>query len=284
MSKQACNQHGPSDIERFALDLKGFIRLDGALSHDEVTACNAAIDAIPADLACGEWYGNVQREHIDERRRIAYQQVYEMAAFTPWINHPSWIHHARHFIGGHDTFDSHYGDVFIDENFVSLRGPHEAIGIHSGGHTACKRTSYRFQDGSFMSMQVNVLVALNDIGPGDGGTIVVPATHKANLPHPDFECFRMRNGALGCEEAWGAQEIHLKAGDAIMFSDAILHGSAERMNPGQRRIAVFRYSPAFCNFRFGYRPSEALLARLNDEQRSIVYPFKELVREANRLA
>jgi len=33
-------------------------------------------------------------------------------------------------------------------------------------------------------MQVNVLVALSDIGPGDGGTLIIPGSHKSNLPHP----------------------------------------------------------------------------------------------------
>jgi hypothetical protein len=42
----------------------------------------------------------------------------------------------------------------------------------------------------------------------------------------------------------GAIECHLKSGDALMFVDAIMHGSAERVNPDQRRMAVYRYGPS----------------------------------------
>jgi hypothetical protein len=269
---------GPTELERFAFDLQGFIILRGALERSAVAAANAAINELPDDLPRDSWHGAVHRENIEASRGIAYQQIYELPAFTSWIDHPAWIDHARHFIGGHDTFDGFYGDVFIDENFASLRGPHEAIGIHSGGHSSYKRTSYRFHNGDFMSMQINVLVALNNIGPGDGATVVVPASHKANLAHPDFERFRIKEGSEGCDAAWGAQEVHLQAGDAILFTDAILHGSAKRLNDGQRRIAVFRYSPAFCNFRYGYRPSQNLLDRLTPEQRRIVMPFQEYKR------
>ena len=34
---------------------------------------------------------------------------------------------------------------------------------------------------------------------------------------------------------------------------AISHGSARRINEGERRIAVFRYGPHWGNTRFGYR-------------------------------
>jgi hypothetical protein len=43
----------------------------------------------------------------------------------------------------------------------------------------------------------------------------------------------------------GAVEVHLNAGDAVMFVDAIMHGSARRVNEGQRRIAVYRYGASW---------------------------------------
>ena len=70
----------------------------------------------------------------------------------------------------------------------------------------------------------------------------------------------------------GAIEVHLKAGDALLFVDAIMHGSARRMNPGQRRIAVYRYGPSWGSFRHSYRPSAELLARLTPQRRQVVLP------------
>jgi ectoine hydroxylase-related dioxygenase (phytanoyl-CoA dioxygenase family) len=36
---------------------------------------------------------------------------------------------------------------------------------------------------------------------------------------------------------------YLKAGDALIFNDHLLHGSTARINPGQRRMVCFRYLP-----------------------------------------
>jgi len=83
----------------------------------------------------------------------------------------------------------------------------------------------------------------------------------------------------------GAIEVHLKKGDAILFTDTINHGSAERVNSGERRIVVYRYGPSWGFFRHPYRPSAELLARLTPTQREIVWPSAHttLRREPNRI-
>jgi hypothetical protein len=89
----------------------------------------------------------------------------------------------------------------------------------------------------------------------------------------------MRGGqAASADGVTGAIEVHLAAGDAVVFSDAIMHGSAERRNPGQRRIAVYRYGPSWGRRRHPYAPSAALLARLSERARGIVEPQPALMR------
>ena len=48
-------------------------------------------------------------------------------------------------------------------------------------------------------------------------------------------------GATSADGVTAAIEVHLKAGDALHFVDAIMHGLAARINPGQRRMALYRY-------------------------------------------
>jgi hypothetical protein len=59
-------------------------------------------------------------------------------------------------------------------------------------------------------------------------------------------------------------EVHLKAGEALMFTDGLCHGSAARANPGERRILIYRYSPHPFIPRYHYLPSDELLARLTE--------------------
>ncbi len=212
------------------------------------------------------------------------QQIYEGGEpFERLIDHPGWIEKIKHFVGGAGTFDYHHGSLFIDENFANIRGPGEAIGLHSGGHSGTKRNQFRYRNGRFQCGQVNILMALTDIGPGDGATMVVPGSHKSNMEHPDFERFKMKEQLTSVEGVEGAVEVHMEAGDAILFVDGISHGSATRVNEGFRRIVVYRYGPSWGNFRHPYEVSDELLARLTPEQRKIVQPQRPLKREPNRI-
>jgi len=137
----------------------------------------------------------------------------------------------------------------------------EHVRTFIGGQGACDCLhGYLFMDENFAAIR----------GPGDGSTMVVPGSHKSNLPHPQAgdTCTEtsVDNGA-------GAVEVHTKAGDAILFVDAICHGSARRVNPGERRFIVYRYCSSGARFRLGYYPSEELPARLTPERRAIVKSF-----------
>jgi ectoine hydroxylase-related dioxygenase (phytanoyl-CoA dioxygenase family) len=120
-------------------------------------------------------------------------------------------------------------------------------------------------------------MAFTDIGPGDGATMVVPGSHKSNIRHPETIAIEKRGEEVSMDGVTGAIECHLKKGDVLLFVDAIAHGSARRTNPGQRRIAVYRYGPSWGYFRLPYRPSPELLARLTPERRKLVNPHGEAV-------
>jgi hypothetical protein len=79
------------------------------------------------------------------------------------------------------------------------------------------------------------------------------------------------------------EEIYLEAGDALMFTDALTHGSSARTNAGYRRTLLYRYSPGFLRTRFNYVPSQALMDGLNDEQRTIVQPIPPRFAPGRRL-
>ena len=102
--------------------------------------------------------------------------------------------------------------------------------------------------------------------------MVVPGSHKSNIRHPQTVAVEDREKELSTDEIEGAVECHLEKGDALLFVDAIAHGSARRTNEGQRRVAVYRYGPSWGYFRHAYRPSEALMRRLTPERARIVNP------------
>ncbi len=259
---------GPTPLDDYLFDLRGYLLLDGALSHEEVKSLNAAYERFP-ELERGAWYGNAQRRDYTPETGLELHNVLDCgdSAFEVLIDHPSWIDHVRHYAGEEGTYVE---GVTIDENVATRRtegGHHPA---HSGGYDASVRTQYRHHNGQFRCGQVNVLILLTDIGPGDGGTMIIPGSHKSNLPHPlvgDYgEGDRM-------DELPGAIEIHGAAGDALLFVDSITHGGSSRVNDGERRVVILRYGPPWARTRYGYQWSPELLERLTPERRRILQPI-----------
>lgn len=258
----------PTPLEDFEFDLRGYLVLHGALDLNEVRRLNDAYDRFPT-LSNGEWVGNAQRRDYTKDTGFELHNVLDCddPTFAFLIDHPSWIDHVRHYAGEEGTYVE---GVSIDENIATKRTAGGHHPVHSGGFNSPIRTQYDFRHGRFRCGQVNVLLALTDIGPGDGATMVVPGSHKSNLPHPLAGDYALgdRMDALP-----GAVEVHAKAGDALLFVDSIMHGGSSRSTvDGERRVIILRYGPSWVRARFGYTWSDALLARITPQQRAILQP------------
>lgn len=268
----------PSALDDFEFDRTGFLVLRDALSSPDLVALNGAFDRFPT-LETGEWMGNAQRRDYNAHTGFELHNVFDCGdeTFDRLIDHPSWIGYARRYAGEAGTY---VAGVTIDENIASTRRSGGHHPVHSGGHDTPIRTHYLFQNGQFRCGQVNVIVALTDIGPGDGATMVVPATHKSNLAHPlagDYLAGDVMDVLPG------ATEVHLRAGDAVLFTDSLMHGGASRVNPGERRVVIIRYGPSWGGSRFGYTWSDALLDRLTPTRRRILRPVETMVTGSPRI-
>ena len=255
-------------MDDYEFDLRGFVVVRNALSPDEVVALNRAYDRFP-DLGHGEWYGNAQRRDYTHETGFELHNVLDCGdpAFDVLIDHPAWIGHARRWAGESGTYVE---GITIDEHIATSRGAGGHHPVHSGGHDASIRTQFAWRNGAFRCGQLNVLVALTDIGPGDGPTMIVPGSHKSNLPHPLAGDYARgdRMDALP-----HAEPVYAAAGDALLFVDACLHGGSTRTNDGERRVVILRYGPPWARPRFGYTLSDALLARLTPARRKIMQPI-----------
>lgn len=268
--------NGPSQLDDYLFDLRGYLIVRKALSDDQLARLNAAYDAFPMDLAPWDWWGNVQRsDDGDSAKGYELENIVEGGdIFEEMIDHPAWINHMYHWCGEEDSY---VAGLFIDETFASIRRSGGFFGIHSGGYRGAIRGQYHYNNGVFRCGQVNALMALTDIGPGDGGTMVIPGSHKANFAHPQVA------GADGSgtrdrvqspmDDIEGAVEVHLDAGDVLLFCDGIAHGGSARTTEGERRVLIYRYGPSWGASRYGYRPSEDLLGRLSEARRHILQPI-----------
>lgn len=264
----------PSALHDYEFDLRGFLVLRGALSAAQLAGLNAAYDRFP-DLANGEWYGNAQRRDYTRDTGFELHNLLDCGdpVFDELIDHPAWIDHVRRYAGEQGTYVE---GVMIDEHIATARRAGGHHPVHSGGHDASTRTQYAYRNGAFRCGQVNVLVALTDIGPGDGATMIVPGSHKANFMHPLAGDYA-RGDRM--DDLPFAEPVHARAGDALLFVDACMHGGSTRTTPdGERRVIILRYGPPWARTRFGYTVSDELLARLTPARRRIMQPMPTLHR------
>ena len=263
------------DLQDYLFDLRGYLILEKAIDADLLGELNAAFDAFP-DLSFGEWWGNVQRLDNNGHAGAELQNIVEAGKpFEALIDHPSWIDRLRRYCGEDGTYVQ---GLFIDECFASIRRNGGYFPVHSGGQDGVIRNQFRFVNGKFRCGQVNILLALTDIGPGDGGTRILPGSHKSNFAHPVFARDFSERAKDTDETVEGSIEVNMKAGDALMFVDALSHGATKRINPGDRRVVIYRYGPTWGQTRYGFRYSQELLERVTPAQRRILEPI--LPREA----
>lgn len=256
----------PSPLDDFLFDLRGYLILKNAVEPELLDQLNQAFDNFP-DLAPGEWWGNAQRRDYTEETGFELHNCVEAGEpFERLIDHPSWINHVLHYAGEEDCYVQ---GVFIDECIASIRTSGGHHPVHSGGYRGAMRGAYGYKNGVFRCGQVNIILALTDIGEGDGATMVIPGSHKSNFPHP-------LSGDYGRGERMdtldGAVPVYLDKGDALLFVDGMMHGGSSRTNEGERRILIYRYGPSWARTRFNYEYSRELLDRLPPERRKILEP------------
>lgn len=262
----------------FFFDLNGYLILKGALDQDLLQRLNHEFDQFPRDLPVGHWYKGAQRRDYTKETGLELHNCVELGApFEELIDHPSWINLVRHYCGEENSY---IPGLFIDECIASIRTEGGHHPVHSGGYRAALRGQFDYRHGVFRCGQINIIPALTDIGPGDGPTMVVPASHKSNFDHPHKGDY-FRGDRMDALE--GAIPVYMEAGDALLFVDGLMHGGSSRTNPGERRIVIYRYGPLWGSTRFGYQYSPELLARLTPERRKILQPVPPIAPGENRI-
>lgn len=219
--------------EKYLFDLQGWLVIREVLTDDEVRTLNEALDA------------NVERRREDdpttedsttlvgEHRRRSFRGVLEWP--TPWcqpfrdlIVVPRLIPYLDEILGRGWHLDHH------PEVFDCPRGTDGQV-LHFGEYFVQAGAWYVSRSGGIRSGMVTLEFLLSDQPEGGGGFSAIPGSHKANFPRP-------REITLWHEEQDVVRNPAARAGDAILFTEALGHGALPWTNQHDRRVAVYRYS------------------------------------------
>jgi ectoine hydroxylase-related dioxygenase (phytanoyl-CoA dioxygenase family) len=222
------------DYERYLFDLQGYLLVENVLSPEELAALNATLDErIAADMK------------PEETTRRFGRLLRWGEAYRNLIDHPRIAPYLEELLGKSFRLDHDYLDV--------IRGGLGPIGagLHGGGSPFDPSQYYHFRNGRMYNGLTVVAFLLKDVNPGDGGFGCVPGSHKINYPFPgDWRDLNRWASEPGPDDppradAWRkiVRAVTGPAGSAVIFTEALTHGTLPWRGADQRRTVFFKYSP-----------------------------------------
>ena len=223
-----------NDCEKYFFDLNGYLVIPDALTAEETAACNAALDNNQDRIQERSESLSAESNALKgERRR---EDLSGMLTWPrPWcdpfrrlLDHPSIVPHLVEILRDGFRLDHLYGIVMRDGT--------EGFRLHGGGTVDDFTHFYQFHNGRMRCGLTVVAWALTDCGPGDGGFACIPGSHKSNYPTP-------REVTLLDKDIGVARQVPMKAGSAIIFTEALTHGTFPWKASHERRAILYKYSP-----------------------------------------
>ncbi len=193
--------------EAYCLDVTGYLIARNALTQEEVTACNRAIDQVGGSDGMLEW-GAPWRDPF-----IALQE------------HPVLTRYLEQICFGQKFRLNRPPRLISDRTVEPMSGGNEPRNW--------SRSYFHIQETRFVQGLL-VLWALTDVNQGEGGFTLVPGTHKSSVETP-------ADILQGSNDLGLPIQPTLKAGDLLLCTETVLHGVRPWMGNGPLRLLRYGY-------------------------------------------
>ena len=247
-----------NEQERFVFDTQGCIVLPDILSQSEV---ERLVRGFPLDSS-----GAVILEAPDDN---SHHDVlnFDEPLFRELINHPGILPYLEALLTDVEgDYPGHRSVILAHEYTMYLRPSVRGPTFHNGGTPHNPWYSYTVRDGKIFCSLLTVIWLLNDVAEGDGGFWYIPGSHQANFPMPK-----------GLDDySWVpdcAVQPTTRAGSAIIFTEALVHGTRPWKAHQDRYVLFYKYLPGY--MALGRSDLEKRTRLLTEEQRRYVVPSED---------
>jgi len=236
-------------------DLTGYLVVENVLNAAQLRELNTLVE----QRSPWEQYEREQKGQTVGENNLHVGPLHAWEEpFRNLINHPTMLPYLSELIGPKFRFDHGYA-IFMKKG--GSKHP-----LHGGGTPYDPGQYYHVRNGKLYNGLIVVSYALGDVNPGDGGFAAVPGSHKSNFPCPDaIKRFEQTGPWL--------QQVPQKAGSAIIFTEALTHGTWPWIADTERRSLLYKYCPGHMAWGASYpRAEDVADAAWTDEQRRILEP------------
>lgn len=233
---------GMTPEEKFIFDLQGYIVIKNVLSQEELAVLNGIFDQKVPENVPARFNSRISNWGKP------YQDL---------MDHPKIVPYLLDLMGPYFRLDHDYC-IFLKKGAGKLT-LHGGEG-HEGDHW------FKYRDGVMKNGLTVVSYALADNPEEAGGFCCIPGTHKSNFIEsiPEDVVQQQRTPSYVVQPA-------LSAGDALIFTEALVHGTFAWNAEHERRSLLYKFSPGHSSWRQEYYRVEDYEG-LTDQQKRLLKP------------
>jgi ectoine hydroxylase-related dioxygenase (phytanoyl-CoA dioxygenase family) len=241
--------------QRLHLEVHGYVVVEDAIPRSLVERLADGVRELQARANAGEFpegLGATLYSNREDYFRVLQPHLADDAALD-YVIDPRILGMAREATGG--------ARIRYIEADCQIRRPNaleadtpmiSADGLHRG-----IRANWSLQlHGRTRSPFVKMLTNLTDLGPDDGGTGVVPGSHRSKLAVGEVVRALSRDSSM-------VRRVEAPAGSTLLFFETLVHGSGIIKSGRERLMMISGYGPSFVQEVMKPAATEALWQRID---------------------
>lgn len=256
--------HTLTPTQRFHFDTYGYVLLENVLTPDEVTQMKDALYRMKADpnRELKRVYANQKGDHhILMGNLVAYDP-----ALLAYAAHPKLVPLVEEVVGGKVRLEESEAiinrrDPNITDEELATRRIHPT-GFHRGTTPTwgCYQEEHKFH-----CLFVKTLAYLTDVGPEDGGTCVIPGSHRSTWNRADII-----KAALDDPTESLIHQVETTAGSVLLFAESLIHSTTHIKSDIERVILVSGYTPPMLREWMGNEVDPEFIATLPEDIQPLI--------------
>jgi hypothetical protein len=196
---------------------------------------------------------------IDKPHHVFMGSIRETnPVIAAYAAHPRLVGMAEEVIGGEARIvelNAHINSRNPEDKFE----PNPKFDLHLGMDVPYGTHT---KNGLFHCSFVKTLTNLTELGPDDGGTVVIAGSHKLDLPHEDMIACAYADRSL-------IRQVIAPAGSTLLFAETLMHATGRIKSDRERAIIVCGYGTRQFPYWDGGNMTEEFQAQIPEHMQTL---------------
>jgi hypothetical protein len=250
--------------QRYHLDAYGYVIVQNTLTTDEVGRLLEAMYRLKRDfLATPDPATAVVRNcrlSTFKPHHLHFAHLLETdPTIFDYLTHPRLVGMAEELVGGSVRLEESEGIINSRPPDYDAKAP-VRYGFHTG--TRPEFGTYT-ENGLFHCNFVKTLTNLTDLGPDDGGTVVIAGSHKIKAPQQAIIACAYEDPSL-------IHQVIAPAGSTLLFAESLIHATGQLRSDKERVIIIGGYTPPLFRAWPGQEPSPEFIDKLPEAFKPLI--------------